>query len=277
MKEVAKVYRFSSQDACSFVRKIDYHSLTATDLNPPKFDVTNNRMIELLREKEKERLFSSARHFLMKRKKAIDAGFSLLAKIIVSFASIEDVDDRNLKRVRTKSIEYCGVLGQLKSSGIEVQLEDNLEKLIAHIQQERARAKLVNLFVNQSYLRYGEEVEDVGSAGGDYLGEDIKMENMINAHDSGVDRECEVLSGGTEDGNKGEIKLADMVNYQRDRGFERVDEDWLGNTDDSKGDLNEEKNENEKEKVDPAAGNEKFSVDDEEEEHFVLYGMIRCS
>ena len=49
----------------------------------------------------------------------------------------------------------------------------------------------MNLFVNQSYLSYGEEVEDVDSAGGDCLGEGIKMEDMINDHDSGVGRECE--------------------------------------------------------------------------------------
>ena len=85
------------------------------------------------------------------------------------------------------------------------------------------------------------------------------------------------MSGGTEDDNKGKMKLEDMVNYQRGGGFERIDEDWLGNTDDSKGELNEEKNENEKQEADPAAGNEKFIVDNEEEEHFVLYGMIRCS
>ena len=173
------MYRFSSQDAYSFVRNIDYHPLTVTDLSPPEFDVTSDRRIVLLQEEEKKRLYSSARHFLMKRKRAIDAGFSLLAKMIVSFESIEDVDDRNLKRVQAKSIEYRGVLEQLESIGIEVQLEDNLEKLIGHIQQERTGAKLMNLFVNQSYLSYSEEVEDVDSAGGDCLGEGIKMEDMI--------------------------------------------------------------------------------------------------
>ena len=99
------MYRFSSQDAYSFVRNIDYHPLTVTDLSPPEFDVTNNRRIELLQEEEKERLFTSARHFLMKRKRAIDAIFNILAKMIVNFDNIEAVDERDLKRVRTKIVE----------------------------------------------------------------------------------------------------------------------------------------------------------------------------
>ena len=298
------MYRFSSQDAYSFVRNIDYHPLTVTDLSPPEIDVTNNRRIELLQEEEKERLFTSARHFLRKRKRAIDAIFNTLAKMIVNFDNIEAVDERDLKRVRTKIIKYRGVLNHLESIGIEVEMEDKLEKMIGHVQQERARAKLMNLFVNQSYLRYGEEVEDVESAGGDWLGEEIKMEDVINEHDRG--RGVERVDGGLlvntddqkeevgEERNENETKEADsavrydvesarrdclvdgirMEDMIRDD-YDRVGEELLGSTvDDNKGELNEEVNKNER----SAAGDDELVVEDEEEEdHFVLYGMIRCS
>ena len=304
------MYRFSSQDAYSFVRNIDYHPLTVTDLSPPEFDVTNNRRIELLQEEEKERLFTSARHFLMKRKGAIDAIFNILAKMIVNFDNIEAVDERDLKRVRTKIIKYRGVLNHLESIGIEIQMEDKLEKMIGHVQQERARAKLMNLFVNQSYLRYGEEVEDIESAGGDCLGEEIKIEDVVNEHDR--DRGVERVDGGlldntddhkeevSKEGNENEkeesdsanrddaesaggdclgdgIKMEDMID---DHG--RVGEVLMGSTEgDSKCEFNEERNTNEKEEPESAASDDEFVVDDEEDEeeedHFVLYGMIRCS
>ena len=186
-------------------------------------------------------------------------------------------------------------------------MEDKLEKMIGYVQQERARAKLMNLFVNQSYLRYGEEVEDVESAGGDCLGEEIKMEDVVNEHVG--DRCVERVVGGSLDktddhkeevskemnGNEKEeadsavrddvesaggdclgngIKMEDMLGDH-----DRVGKILLGSTEeDNKGELNEERNKCEKEEAYSATGDDELVVDDEEEEdHFVLYGMIRCS
>ena len=212
VKEVAKVYRFYDQDAFSFVRNIDYYPLTITDLAPPEFHVTDDSKINLLQEEKMERMLLSAKKFLMKRRRAVNAIFDTIAKMIVNFRNKEEVDELDLKRLRVKTVKYLGIMDLLDSVGIEVELEDMLEEMISHIQQHRFRAKLLNLFLNQSYLGCGEKVEDVDPTGGSE-GDNTK------------------IAGAEEESNKqkGEKKIGDgqVANEMKDK--EVVQEDRTEN------------------------------------------------
>ena len=200
VKEVAKVYRFYDQDAFSFVRNIDYHPLTVTDLAPPELFVRDDSGINRMEEEKREKLLTSARRFLRKRRRAINAIFDTIAKMIVNFRNKKEVDELDLKKLRVKTSNYRGMMDLLESVGIEVELEDMLEKMIGHIQQFRFRAKLLNLVVNQSYLGYGEKVEDVESAG-DCQAEGMKIEDTNNEHNknSGVEKVGGGLVGNASD------------------------------------------------------------------------------
>ena len=187
VKEVAKVYRFYDQDAFSFVRNIDYYPLTITDLAPPEFHVTDDSKINLLQEAKMERMLLSAKKFLMKRRRAVNAIFDTIAKMIVNFRNKEEVDELDLKRLRVKTVKYLEIMDLLDSVGIEVELEDMLEEMISHIQQHRFRAKLLNLFLNQSYLRCGEKVEDVEPVE-DSQGDDMKTADEESDNQKGEEK-----------------------------------------------------------------------------------------
>ena len=190
VKEVAKVYRFYDQDAFSFVRNIDYHPLTITDSAPPEIAITDLRLcLCCINRQEQKRILMSARCFLKKRRHAINAIFDTIAKMIVNFHSKEEVDELDLKKLRVKTINYRRIMDFLESVGVEVKVENMLEKMIGHIQQFRFRAKLLNLAVNQSYLGHGENVEDMESAR-ESQGEGMKREDTNDEHNknSGVEK-----------------------------------------------------------------------------------------
>ena len=166
VKEVAQVYRFYDQDAFSFVRNIDYHPLTITDSAPPEISIKDLRLCFCcINRQEQKRILESARHSLMKRRQAIDEIFDSIAKMVVNFRNKNEVDELDLKKLRLKTSNYRAIMDFLESVGVEVKLENMLEKMIGHVQQFRFRAKILNLLINQSYLGYGEKVQDVESAG----------------------------------------------------------------------------------------------------------------
>ena len=220
VKEVAKVYRFYDQDAFSFVRNIDYHPLTVTDLAPPELVVRDDSGINRMQEEAREKLLTSARRFLRKRRRAINAIFDTIAKMIVNFRTKKEVDEQDLKKLRVKTSNYRGMMDLLASVGIEVKSEDMLEKMIGHIQQFRFRAKLLNLVVNQSYLGYGEKVEDVESAG-DCQGEGMKIKDTNNEHNKnscvekiGGSLVCDAsdhMEGVNEESNEKKIEKPDLI------------------------------------------------------------------
>ena len=177
VKEVAKVYRFYEQDAFSFVRNIDYHPLTITDSAPPEISIKDLHICFCcINRQEQKRILESARHSLVKRRQAIDEIFDSIAKMVVNFGNKNEVDELDLKKLRVKTSNYREIMDFLESVGVEVKLENMLEKMIGHIQQFRFRAKILNLLMNQSYLGYGEKVKDVESAG-EGLKDDTKGEH----------------------------------------------------------------------------------------------------
>ena len=177
VKEVAKVYKFYDQDALSFVRNIDYHPLTITDSAPPEISIEDLRLCFCcINRQEQKRILESARHSLVKRRQAIDEIFDSIAKMVVNFGNKNEVDELDLKKLRVKTSNYLEIMDFLESVGVEVKLENMLEKMIGHIQQFRFRAKILNLLMNQSYLGYGEKVKDVESAG-EGLKDDTKDEH----------------------------------------------------------------------------------------------------
>ena len=78
----------------------------------------------------------------------MDVLCDVLAKSIVYFESKADVDDLNLSKLRAKYVKYSNLLDKIEKAGVDVYLEDNIQMLLGYIQEERAKTKQINMFVN---------------------------------------------------------------------------------------------------------------------------------
>ena len=177
----------------------------------------------------------------------MDVICNMLAKMIVNFETIEEIEDANMRRVRAKYVKYSDIVSQLAEVDVRVRLEDNLQKLIGHIQEERSRVKLINLFVSQSKLSSGTHSCDyepyVEACFGD--GSFSEIPKLGESNDGPVQQksfEWELKESVGEMGSEGGIN-----------GGER------------------DQNQNQK-KVDDCDTGEGLGDDS-----LVLYGMIRCS
>ena len=230
VKEVAKVYRFYDQDAFSFVRNIDYHPLTITDSVPLEISIKDLHICFCcINRQEQKRILESARHSLVKRRQAIDEIFDSIAKMVVNFGNKNEVDELDLKKLRVKTSNYHEIMDFLESVGVEVKLENILEKMLGHIQKFRFRAKLLNLAVNQSYLGCGEKVEDVESAGINQ-GKGVISADMLHEYskDGGMKRAGEGFTADTAD-HKEEVNAAKIEEAMEDVNLEvQVDAESTG-------------------------------------------------
>ena len=188
----------------------------------------------------------------------MDAICNEMAKMIVSFEGIERVEEVKMKILREKYVEYSDVINQLREVDVRVHLEDNIEKLIGYIRKERARVKLINLFVNQTWLKEyeGYGVDELYTTGGDRLGfESLKFREArditkIMLTDKAVRNE--------------NIRERELDDY-KDKGvtYPVVNEDISVN-----------KNRQQAEDI---VDNLQEEQKDDDGDHFVLYGMIRCT
>lgn len=216
----------------------------------------------LLQPEDKKDLLSSVKRFLARRRRLTDAICRTLAKMIVNFEDIEKVETVKMKSLREKYVEYSDIVYQLRLIDVKVQLEDSLEKLIGHIQEERARVKLLNLFMNQSRLSYNDFPED-STAGGDSF---------------------DALSSKIRELKKVTKELGAMKMSAADKGSEKIDserrEELAKRNGCNDGKVNEVLVNEDAEagtfQYHRKAGVDDFyRQDDEEGCYFVLYGMIR--
>ena len=151
----------------------------------------------------KQRLTSSINRFLTKRRKTMDLICEVLAKLIVNPENIEDeFYEEHLMNLTTKYVKYSCILYRVeKSLDLTVNVEDNLHKLLGCIQEERAKLKHINKFINQakSYLPFLDEVYN-RAAGDDCETEKSRVgidanDVIVEICDDDEDTETIVLNG----------------------------------------------------------------------------------
>lgn len=95
-------------------------------------------------------MYTSARQFLAKRRDLMDTIYDVLAKSIIHFENKDHIHEMKLMRVRDECVKYSRILANIDKADVLVNVEDNIQQLLAYIQEERARMKQINMFVDQA-------------------------------------------------------------------------------------------------------------------------------
>ena len=87
--------------------------------------------------------------------------FGALAKSVVNFQHKDNIPTLDLStKVRARYIKYARILTKMHKLDVTVNIEDNIQNLLRHIQEERARVKWINKFAYEASVNSAAPMKD---------------------------------------------------------------------------------------------------------------------
>ena len=115
--------------------------------------------------------------------------FDALAESVVNFQTKNNIQDLNLStKVRARYIKYARILTKMHKLDVKVNTEDNIQNLLRHIQEERARVKWINKFAYEASVNTAALMRDVSYnfGGGEWakcnIGDGVSCKTPAGGH-----------------------------------------------------------------------------------------------
>lgn len=134
----------------------------------------------------------------------MDVICGILAKSIVHFNNKDDIKQLDLTEARARYLKYSNLLAILDKAEVHLDVDDDIQNLLEHIQEERAKMKRIDAFVNQtccysgfqfdSDFGWNENIDYNDLGGGDKL-DYREMGNSLDYDIADIDGMCEKLKG----------------------------------------------------------------------------------
>ena len=87
--------------------------------------------------------------------------FGALAKSVVNFQHEDNIPTLDFStKVRARYIKYATILTKMHKLDVMVNIEDNIQNLLRHIQEERARVKWITRFANEASVNSAAPMKD---------------------------------------------------------------------------------------------------------------------
>ncbi|MEW8548459.1 MAG: hypothetical protein AB2693_33570 [Candidatus Thiodiazotropha sp.] len=137
----------------------------------------------------------------------MDVICGILAKSIVHFNNKDDIKELDLTEARARYLKYSNLLAILDKAEVHLDVDDDIQNLLEHIQEERTKMKRIDAFVNQtccysneqfdSDFGWNENIDYNDLRDGDKLdyrevGDGLEYNKIVRVD---VDEMCEKLKG----------------------------------------------------------------------------------
>ena len=133
----------------------------------------------------------------------MDVICGILAKSIVHFNNKDDIKQLDLTEARARYLKYSNLLAILDKAEVHLDVDDDIQNLLEHIREERAKMKRIDAFVNQTCCYSGFQFDsDFGwNENIDYndLGDGDKLDHREMGNGLDYDKiECADIDGVCE-------------------------------------------------------------------------------